>query len=143
MTTNAFLGGIAFARQNVTTSPETWDALEEINDLPSIGETAPLVNVTHFGSTSMEYIAGLADGDEFTISCNRVHASPSVQDAFIAEKGLTKTYRVVHTDTSVSPNTVKTYTFSAVNLGWSLSPSIEDKNSIGYTFKLSGGITIT
>ena len=33
-----------------------------------------------------------------------------------------------------------TYTFSVVNLGYEITPAIDDKNSIAYTFKISGAI---
>ena len=67
MATNAFLGGITFARKDTGVSPNVYRSIEEVIDLPNFGETAPLVKATHFASTAQEYIAGLADGDE--LSC--------------------------------------------------------------------------
>ena len=89
MATNAFLGGITFARLDSGVSPNVYRSIEEINDLPTLGETTPLVRATHFDSTSEEYIGGLADGDEFSLQCNRVHISPSQQDWLIGQKGKT------------------------------------------------------
>jgi len=142
MTTNAFLGGIVF-EYNDQASPEVWQSLEEINDMGEVGESTPLVQVTHFGSTSQEYIGGLADGDEFSVSANRVQTAGNVQDLLIGLKGLTRVFRLTHTDSSVSPNTVTIYTFSCVILGWSLQASIEDKNSVTFNFKISGGVVLT
>lgn len=143
MATNAFLGGITFARKNTAVSPATYPVLEEVIDLPSIGETAPLVRATHFQSTSEEYIAGLADGDEFTVQCNRVHTGSSEQDTMIGLKGTTITLRITHSRTNVSPVQTKIYTLDVVVLGWSVGPSIDDRNTISYTFKITAGIAIT
>lgn len=141
--TDAILSNILVERQDATTSPVSYDALEEVTDLSGVGETAPLVRATHFQSDSEEYIAGLADGDEISISCNRVHTSPSTQDQLVADKGSTITVRITDTDTSVSPNTTEVYTFQAVVLGWNITPQLGDVNKINYTLKISGGVTIS
>lgn len=143
MATNAFLGGITLARKNTAVSPIAYVNLEEVIDLPSLGETAPLVGATHFQSTSAEYIAGLPDGEEFSVQCNRVHTASSEQDTLIGLKGQTITLRVTHTRTNVSPAQTRTYEFDVVVLGWSLSPSIEDRNTISFTFKTTGGVPVT
>lgn len=140
MTTNAYLSNIKVELYN-DDSPETFSELEEVTGGVTVGETAPLVDVTHMQSTSREYISGLADGDEFSIECNATMASPSVQQRFIALKGLTKTLRVTATNTSVSPNTQRTYRFSAVFLGWGLTPAVGEADKLNFTFKISGGIT--
>ena len=143
MSTNAFLGGMTFALLDSTVSPNVYNTIEEVTEIPSFGETAPLVQVTHFQSTSHEYIAGLADGDEFSIPCNRTHISPSQQDKLIAGKGATVTLRLTHTRTNVSPNQTKIYDFDAVSMGYSITASVDDKSTISFNFKISGGVTLT
>jgi hypothetical protein len=140
MATNAYLSNILVELQSET-SPVTYSALEEVTSGVQVGETAPLVDVSHFQSTSREYIAGLADGDEFSLECNAVMTSPAVQQEFIALKGLTRVLRVTATDTRTSPNDSKTYTFSAVFLGWSLAPAVGEADKLTFNFKISGGIT--
>lgn len=140
MTTNAYLSYLTVELQN-TGSPITYSALEEVKSGVAVGETAPLVDVSHFTSTSREYIAGLADGDEFSLECNAVTTSPAVQQTFIALKGETRTLRITTTNTRVSPNVSKTYTFSAVFLGWSITPAVGEADAITFNFKISGGIT--
>lgn len=141
MATNAYISNIKVELQDTTTSPISYDELEEVVSGVTVGETAPLVDVTHFQSTSREYISGLADGDEFSLECNAVTASPAVQQAFIALKGETRTLRITATNTRVSPNVAKTYTFSAVFLGWSLTPNVGEADRLTFNFKISGGIT--
>lgn len=145
MSTNAFLSNLLIEMNlNASTvSPEVFITVPEPNDFPNFGESTPLEDVTHFQSTSREYIGGLADGDEFTLSCNRVHSSPNYHDSIIALKGLTRTMRITETDTSVSPNTTRVYRCDVVVLGWSIAPGVGAKESINFNFKITGGVTIS
>jgi len=34
------------------------------------------------------------------------------------------------------------YTFAAVALAWVLNPAVDDRNTISFTFKISGDITV-
>lgn len=145
MTTDAILSNVLVqVNPNIDGSPTpAYLTIQEVTGLSGLGETAPLLRATHFQSTSEEYIAGLADGEEFTIECNRVHESPSAQDKMVSYKGLTKRFQVTDKDLSVSPNTSVVYTFDAVILGWTLGPQLGDVSKINYTCKISGGITVT
>lgn len=143
MTTNAYLSNIKVERVDTSVSPNVLTELEEVMGGVQVGETAPLVDVTHLQSTSREYISGLSDGDEFSLECNMSPNSPSIQQEFIALHKTTNTLRITSTDTSTSPNTARTYTFSAVFLGWSLQPSVGEQDKISFSFKISGGITRT
>jgi len=140
MTTNAYLSNLKLELVS-TTSPETFSQLEEITGGMQIGATAPLLDVSHFQSTSREYIAGLEEGDEFSLECNAVMTSPAVQQTFIALKGQTRTLLVTATSTRVSPNISKTYRFSAVFLGWGLTPNVGEADKLTFSFKISGGVT--
>jgi hypothetical protein len=140
MATNSYLSNIKVELVG-TASPETFSEIEEIMGGVTVGETATTIDVTHFQSTSREYIAGLADGDEFSLECNATHTSPSIQQQFIALKGQTRTLLVTATNTGVSPNTIKTYRFSAVFLGWGLAPAVGEADKLNFSFKISGGIT--
>ena len=140
---NEILSNISFQLVNTTTSPVTYSSVENPAGGITVGETAPIVRVTNFEDTSERYISGLADGDEFSVECMATHASPSVQQQFIALKGLTRTVRVVNRDTSVSPNTLRYYEFDCVFLGWSLQPELGGPDKITFNFKISGGITRT
>ena len=138
--TDAYLSNIKVELVSLT-SPETFSELEEVTSGVQVGETAPLVDVSHFQSTSREYIAGLEDGDEFSLECNANMNSPSVQQQFIALKGQTRSLLVTATSTRVSPNVTRTYRFSAVFLGWGLTPNVGEADKMTFSFKISGGVT--
>ncbi len=145
MTTNAILSNVLVEintnKFSELTSPQVWNTVPEVTSLSGLGESTPLEDVTHFQSTSREYIGGLADGDEFTLESNNVHQSPDVLALVKGYKGLTKYMRVTEKDTSVSPNTERVYTFDAVVMGWSFAPEVGGAGQINYTFKISGGVT--
>jgi len=143
--TAAFTGGLAVSRLNISGSPEIYEAIEEVINLSGLGTTNPLVDATSHDSAAREYIAGLGDGSELTIECNRVQTSGNNQDDLVAdvEAGTTSTFQIVLTDASVSPNTVFTYTFSAVCLSWNVTPSFDDKHVIEFAVKITGAIVVT
>lgn len=138
---NEILSNIAVQLKDTTVSPNTYSNLENPSGGITVGQTAPLVRVTNFQDLSERYIAGLADGVEFSVECMATHASPSVQQEFIALNKLTRTLRIVNTDTSVSPNTIRYYEFQAVFLSWSLQPELGGPDKLNFTFKISGDIT--
>ena len=143
MVAQAFTGGVT-VKQGSGASPQVWTLIEEVNSLGGLGTTNPLLDVTSFDSAAREYIAGLGDGSELTIECNRVQTAGNQQDVLVAdiEAKLTETFQVIMTDTSVSPNTVVTYEFDAVCLGWNVVPSVDDKHTITFTIKITGAIVI-
>ena len=142
--TAAFKGGLTVSRQNISTSPVAYEDIEEVRSLSGLGKTNPLIDATSMDSTSMEYIAGLSDGNELTIECLRVHTASNKQDNLITDidNGTTSGFQVTLTDNSVSPVLTKTYTFSAVCLSWSVTPSYSDANMISFTVKITGDITV-
>lgn len=138
--TSAFIGGLTFQRGNGA-SPEVYSTVTETSTLGGFGKTNPLVDVTSHDSTAREYIAGLADGSELSVEGNRVHSSPSVQDALIADvdAGTTRNFKITLTDGT----TPIVYTFAAVCLSWNITPSVDDKTTIAYTLKITGAITVS
>lgn len=138
--TAAFKGGLTVKREQGG-SPEVYTTIEEVKSLSGFGKVNPLIDATSFSSTAKEYIAGLADGQEVTIECLRVHASPSQQDALIADvnAGTNRLFQLVLTNGT----TAITYTFTGTCLSWVISPSFDDANMISYTVKISGDITVS
>ena len=142
MATSAFKGGLTVKRVNTGVSPNVATAIPEVKSMGGLGKSNELIDVTNFDSNNVrEYIAGLADGKEFTVQCNRTHASPSQQDVLIADvdAGSTITLKVELTDGT----TQKNYQFSAVALEWDIVPAINDANIIDFRFKISGDITVS
>ena len=141
--TAAFIGGVTFARLNISGSPEVYDTIEENASLSGLGVTNPLVDVTSHDSAAREYIAGLSDGSEITLECNYIQTASSKQLDLMSDvdNKLTSGFQLTMVDSSVSPNTTKTFTFSGVCLSYEIAPSFDDKHMITFTLKISGSIT--
>jgi len=122
-------------------SPAVFDTIEEAFSISGVGKTRELVDATSFDSDgNREYIAGLADGQEITIECNYIPGA-TVQGAMIAavEAGVNRNFRV---DVEVE-SPAETYAFVGAPLSWVLNPSVDDRNTISFTVKISGDITVS
>jgi len=140
MATAAFKGGFTF-KVSDNASPEVYTTLEEVRSISGFGKTNETIDATSFDSgNTRENIAGLADGQEFTVDCIRVHTSPSIQDAVIAyvDAGSNTTIEITWTDGTNS----KTFTFAVTAVGYEYAPSYEDVSTITFTMKISGDVTV-
>jgi len=144
MTTNAFVGKV-FLERGDGGSPEAYTRVCQIFGIGGLGQTNALVDATTFCSNgSREYIPGLADGSEVTLNANfeTLEFDTSQIKAMIAdvEDKATRAFQVV-VDDGVNPSV--TLSFLAACLSWEFGPSIDNKNTINFGIKISGGITIT
>lgn len=140
----AFVSGFTLKRQQDPSSPAVFTAIPEVFSISGVGQTNALVDVTNFDSAgSREYVGGLADGQEITIECNYVpeHANFAQQSGMISDVTgkVTRGFQLLATGSS--PNVL--FEFSAAVLSYAVGPSIDDKNTITFTAKISGAITIT
>ena len=124
-------------------SPEAFTAIEEVFEVGGLGKTNNLVNATNFDSPpgTMEYIAGLADGSEINITANYIPDATqqgALQAAVDAQEN--RNFQLIY-DESASP-AGETFEFTATCLGWTIVPSVEDRNQIQFTIKVSGDITV-
>jgi len=133
MTTEAFTGGLS-VKHGDGASPEVFTAIEEVQSLSGLGKTNPLIDVTHHASTAREYIAGLPDGAELTIECNRVHTASNIQDAVIAEVDAKTNFNMEITLTDGT--TSLTYSFVCTPVSWSVAPSYDDKTALTLVVKM-------
>lgn len=139
MSTGAFISGYTFSRSNGD-SPDTYTDFPEVIELSGFGQSNELVEATHFQSNGVrEYINGLSDGQEFTLTCNRLPDN-STQSIAIADVGNKsgRTYRIVEND---GRGNVETFTFHAVPMSWDVGPAVDDRATIVFGFKISGPIT--
>jgi hypothetical protein len=123
-------------------SPQVLVALEEVFNVSRIGKTNSLVDVTNFDSPvgTREYIAGLADGDEFTVECNYYPSATNQGMAMTAvDAGATRNMRLNYTGTSPE----KKWSASVVCLSYGVVPSATERNTISFTFKISGDVSRT
>lgn len=137
---SAFVGKFFFERGDGG-SPEAFERLCQAMNINGLGETNDLVDVTTFCSNgNREYISGLADGQEMTVEANYESGDALITAMINDVKNKTnKNYRVI--EDNGSPETV--YSFAGTPLSWVLNPSVDDKNTISFTIKISGEITIT
>lgn len=113
--------------------------LEEVLTLTGLGKSNSLVDATNFQSPAgtMEYIAGLADGSEITVTCNYIHDGIA-QLALVADVDSQATAAF-----TLANGANTTYSFSAVCMSYSVVPSVTDQNQIEFGLKVSGDITAT
>lgn len=125
-----------------SSSPPNYSDIEEVKTISGLGKTNKLVDVTSFDSPTgtMEYIAGLSDGSEITISCLRVpnESPPTEQQKLIdaVDDGDTMPFEIAYT--GATPE--ETFQFEGVCLSWKLSPSTTEANMVEFTVKISGDI---
>lgn len=142
MTTQANISKWKF-RLGSTASPPVYTSVEEVFSISGLGKKNNIVDVTNFDSPAgtMEYIAGLADGSEITIECNRIpNGSPQTQqEKMIAavNTGTNRAFQIAYTGTSPE----ETFTFQGAPIGWTLVPSPTTRNTIQFVVKISGDIT--
>lgn len=135
-----FINGWTFNRGQGDGPPETFGHIPKVEGLGGLGQTNPLVRVTNFDSDAEEYIAGLADGSEFSLDCIRLLGNAQ-QEAMIQDvrDKANRNLKFENTDGT----TVQTYSFNVVCTGFELQPSYDDKNGISFKYKISGDIVIT
>lgn len=135
---DAFRGGLIFSRE-VAATPGTYNPIGEVQSLSGLGVSNSQVDVTSFDSgNSMEYIAGMADGQEITVECNLVLSDTEQQGLLDdVDSGLTTGFQLEANDGAQT----LTISFSAVCLGWVINPSNTDQHTISFTLKISGAIT--
>lgn len=122
-------------------SPETFTRYCEVTSMSGLGQVNDLIDATTVCSGgSRQYIGGLADGQEVTVEAN-YSQDDTVQSGLITDvkNKTTRNFQVVIEEGSPD----KTFSFAAAMLGWTLVPSVDDKNMIQFTFKISGDITIS
>lgn len=135
-----FIGNIFFEYGDGG-SPEAFTRFCAVFSISGLGKTKALVDVTTFCSGgNREYIGGLADGQEMTVEANFECGSADVAQmiAFLNDNG-NHNYRLVIE--CGSPTQIMA--FSGTPLSWVLNPSVDNKNGITFTIKISGDIVIS
>lgn len=141
MTTSANISNFKFYL-GTAASPQVLTAMEEVVSVSGIGKTNNLVDVTNFDSPSgtREYIAGLADGDEFTVECNYKPGATMQTAAMTAvDSGATRKAKLTYQGSSPLRN----WSFDVVCMGYTLAPSATEQNKMSFTYKITGTVART
>lgn len=142
----SFVGQVYFERAEIGTSPPVWKRVCNIFSIGPVGETNEQVESTTFCSGGYkQYISGLSDGAEITLEGNYLRGSAAgstaelvkamIADVKAKRKGL---YRIVIGDTSP----IDTLEFVASAISWAINPAVDDRNTVSFTIKVSGEITL-
>ncbi len=124
-------------------SPTTYARICEASGISGIGQVNALVDSTTFCSgASREYIPGLADGSEITVDANYIVSSAVRRQMTAAVMARSTVEMRLVVDQDGLGVFDEEYVFAAAALSFQLGPSIDEKNVIGYTFKISGDINI-
>jgi hypothetical protein len=141
MTTSAFTAGLTVKRGDGGSPSETFTTIEEVFSVSPIGKTNALIDATNYDSGgNREFIHGLADGAEISIECNYLPAA-TVQAALKGDvdNKTRRNLKVVLTDGT----TTKNFTFACIPLSWNIAPSLDNKNVITFSVKVTGAITVS
>ena len=138
--TSANISYFKFKFMKTSSSPNALTDIEEVFSVSGVGQTNQLVNVTNFDSPAgtQEFIAGLAEGDEITVEANYVPGA-TMQTQVMADVGTGSSRSAKLVYTASSPN--RSWSFTAVCLGYKIVPSPTERNTIQFAFKISGTIT--
>jgi hypothetical protein len=140
-TTGADLGYLAVLSRDNANSPMTYSQIAEVTNIPGFGAMSDLLEVTHLNSPNgaKEYISGLEDGVELTITCNlRLdHASQSYSAGLIRDQRIKSTRRFSLTH----PQWGGTFYFYAVVRGFAMDISPNEAQVVTFTLKLTGGLS--
>ena len=141
MTTQANISNFKFYL-GTTASPQVLAAMEEVISVSGVGKTNNLVDVTNFDSAAgtREFIAGLADGEEFTVECNYLpKATVQINAMSSVDSGLNKKAKLSYLGNSP----IKNWAFDVVCMGYTVAPSATEQNRLTLTYKISGAIVRT
>lgn len=140
METNAQLGYLALLEKGDGASPEGFDEIAEITNIPGFGALSDLVEVTHLQSPNgaKEYISGLDDGVELSITANlRLdHASQDPSTGLIADQFAKNrpNFKLSH------PEWGGYFTFRALVRGFTVDIEPNAAQVATFTLKITGGI---
>lgn len=143
---NGFIGAV-FLYRGDGGSPETFDKVCSASAISGIGVALDLVDSTTFCSPgrAKQNIAGLADGATITVTCN-FRADGGVDDLqqrLMRADGNVGALRAFElgADGDLDGAENLRLSWEAVCTGWTLAPSVDGKNSINFTYKITGPIT--
>lgn len=122
-------------------SPSQYTRICEATGISGIGKTNALVESTTFCSNgTREYIPGLADGAEITIDANYIVSSAMRRLLMEAVDDRSNVQMRLVVDQDADDTIDEEYRFEAAALSYTLNPSLDEKNAVSFTFKISGVI---
>jgi len=140
MQTGADLGYLALLSRDNGDSPYTYSEIAEVTNIPGFGAMSDLIEVTHLQSPNgaKEFISGMEDGQELSITCNlrMDHASHDPSTGLIKDQAdkATRSFRLTHPDWGT------TCTFMALVRGFTIDLQPNVAQVVTFTLKITGGL---
>ena len=136
---NGYIDLWTFKRGDGGAPTEVFTEVVGLVDVGGFGITNDTVDVTNFSSPGVrEYIGGLADGSDVTITIIRDPADAQ-QEGMRADVNnkVNRNFQFVEDD---GLGTTITYTVNMTMVSWVQGPAYEDKSTIDVGMKISGSI---
>ncbi len=137
--TEAVLGYQSILSRFTDASPPVLVPIAEVRNISAFGAKRGLVEVTHMDSpdSTKEYIGTLKDGVECSVMCNMLMEATQTGLIDDVDSGVARAFELE------LPNSLGTYAFSALVLGWEISPDPNNPLEITFNMKITGPIDIT
>jgi hypothetical protein len=136
MATTAILGSGTTLQRGDGASPEVFTTVYEVVTLTEIGQQNDLVEATHLLSTAKEYVYGLADGVEPTLTVNYKPTDPTHVGLNADQQNrVTRNFKL-----KLPTSPVLTFSFAAIVRGWRLNFSSNEIIHETFTLKITGPI---
>ncbi len=139
--TEAVLGYQTILSRSDDASPPQMIPIAEVRNIGAFGSKRGLVEVTHLDSpdSTKEYISTLKDGMEFTAVCNLIFDTAGTQEGLLDDQD-----SAIARDFEIElPNSLGTFSFTALVLGWEISPDPNNPLEMTFNFKITGPIELT
>jgi len=122
-------------------SPHAFAAIEQVKSITGPQGKANLIDVSHLGSTSKEYLAGLGDSGQIQLSClftggteqmdlRRMFTTTADAEAFLIKIPTTSAKTQFHQ-----------FGFNAVVLSWDLTESVDAAVVLNVTLQVTGAVS--
>lgn len=126
-------------------SPQVFTTVAEVSSIGEFGAERALIDKTNFDSPNafMEYILGLKDGVELTVTANFL-ANNATQNSTTGlikanDVGTERDFKLTIRDTYTLA-TVGTFNFSALVRAWRVNPSVATLLQATFNLKVTGPI---
>lgn len=122
-------------------SPGDYQALEQVTSIGGPNGTLSLIDVSHLGSTRKEYLPGLADNGQISLTCNFTAGEKQMQmfDLFNSSADPTA-FRIEIPSTSARTNYHR-FSFLAIVMKWALTDGVDKKVDLSIDIQTTGGLT--
>lgn len=140
VTTNTFAVDVDTTGKAITgaaaaATPVAWTEIGEVTDFSGPDGTANEIDTTHLRSTAKEFLMGLPDEGNISLSMNWAPTDTGQIAAIAARKARTeKDFKITYSDDS-------TATFKAYVLGLSSGAGVDSKVNGSMTLRITGEVT--